>query len=202
MPQSSRGFTLIEVIVALGIFSLIMLATVSGYRTLGNTASTIDRMTDRTDELRSVSAFLRDALENAVVGTESGGGDEMTFGGMATDAGPVAFFRVVQGILEWRAKILFGEAYGGSYFLRLARQQDELVLQWQEPAGQFEPGGWADAPSRTVLDNLQTFEVWTRMDAQSKWVQTNIQRETPGHVKLVIKANDRFWPELIMTVQR
>jgi len=40
------------------------------------------------------------------------------------------------------------------------------------------------------------------MDVQSKWVQTNIQRETPGHVKLVIKANDRFWPELIMTVQR
>jgi hypothetical protein len=62
----------------------------------------------------------------------------------------------------------------------LAKQQDELVLQWQEPAGQFEPGRWADAPSRTVLDNLQTFEVWTRMDAQSKWVQTNIQRETPG----------------------
>ena len=40
------------------------------------------------------------------------------------------------------------------------------------------------------------------MNAQSKWVQANIQRETPGHVKLVIKANDRFWPELIMTVQR
>ena len=76
------------------------------------------------------------------------------------------------------------------------------MLQWQEPAGQFEPGLWANAPSRKVLDNLQTFEVWTRMDAQSKWVQTNIQRETPGHVKLVIKANDRFWPELIMTVQR
>ena len=200
--RRSRGFTLVEVIVALGIFSLIMLATVSGYRTLGNTASTIDRMTDRTDELRSVSAFLRDALENSVVGTESGGGDEMTFGGSAMSAGPVAFFRVDEGSLQWRAKILFGEAYGGSYFLRLAKQQDELVLQWQEPEGQFEPGIWAKAPSRTVLDNLQTFEVWTRMDAQSEWVQTNIQRETPGHVKLVIKANDRFWPDLIMTVQR
>ena len=200
--RRSSGFTLVEVIVALGIFSLIMLATVSGYRTLGNTASTIDRMTDRTDELRSVSAFLRDALENSVVGTESGGGDEMTFGGSASAAGPVAFFRVNEGSLEWRAKILFGEAYGGSYFLRLAKQKDELVLQWQEPEGQFEPGAWTNAPSRKVLDNLQTFEVWTRMDAQSKWVQSNIQRETPGHVKLVIKANDRFWPELIMTVQR
>ena len=67
-----------------GIFSLIMLATVSGYRTLGNTASTITRMTDRTDELRSVSAFLREALENSVVGAESGGGDELTFGGSSS----------------------------------------------------------------------------------------------------------------------
>ena len=90
--SKSAGFTLVEVIVALGIFSLIMLATVSGYRTLGNTASTITRMTDRTDELRSVSAFLRDALENSVVGTESGGGDEMTFGGSATECRTGSFF--------------------------------------------------------------------------------------------------------------
>jgi len=200
--SKSAGFTLVEVIVALGIFSLIMLATVSGYRTLGNTASTITRMTDRTDELRSVSAFLRDALENSVVGAASGGNEGLTFGGTAADAGPSSYFKVTKGGLEWRAKILFGEAYGGSYFLRLAKQQDELVLQWQEPKGQLEPGGWSNAPSRTVLENLQILEVWTRMDAQSKWVQTNIQRETPGHVKLVIQANDRFWPELIMTVQR
>ena len=108
------GFTLVEVIVALGIFSLIMLATVSGYRTLGNTASTIDRMTDRTDELRSVSTFLREALENAVVGTESGGGDELTFGASAASVAPVAYFKVAKGGMEWRTKILFGEAYGGS----------------------------------------------------------------------------------------
>ena len=51
---------------ALGIFSLIMLATVSGYRTLGIPLARLTRMTDRTDELRSVSAFLRDALRKLV----------------------------------------------------------------------------------------------------------------------------------------
>ena len=135
--RRSQGFTLVEVIVALGIFSLIMLATVSGYRTLGNTASTITRMTDRTDELRSVSAFLRDALENSVVGAASGGNSEMTFGGSSIDQGPVSYFKVTNGGLEWRAKILFGEAYGGSYFLRLAKLDEELVLQWQDPQGAY-----------------------------------------------------------------
>ena len=198
----SRGFTLIEVIVALGILSLIMLATVSGYRTLGNTATSIDRMTDRTDELRSVSAFLRDALENAVVGTESGGGDEMTFGGSAAVAAPVSYFKVSKGSLEWRAKVLFGEAYGGSYFLRLAKRNDELVLQWQEPDGQFEPNVWSKSPSRKVLDKLEAFEIWTRMDANAKWTRSDVEGEAPSHVKLVIKARGRFWPDLIRVVQR
>ena len=200
--RRSQGFTLVEVIVALGIFSLIMLATVSGYRTLGNTASTITRMTDRTDELRSVSAFLRDALENSVVGAASGGNSEMTFGGSSVDQGPVSYFKVTNGGLEWRAKILFGEAYGGSYFLRLAKLDEELVLQWQDPRGSIEPGSWQGASQRKILDDLQSFEVWTRMDAQSKWTRGDVDRDTPSHVKVVIKANDRYWPELIMVVQR
>ena len=200
--RRSQGFTLVEVIVALGIFSLIMLATVSGYRTLGNTASTITRMTDRTDELRSVSAFLRDALENSVVGAASGGNSEMTFGGSSVDQGPVSYFKVTNGGLEWRAKILFGEAYGGSYFLRLAKLDEELVLQWQDPQGGIEPGSWQGASQRKILDDLQSFEVWTRMDAQSKWTRGDVDRDTPSHVKVVIKANDRYWPELIMVVQR
>lgn len=199
---ASKGFTLVEVMVAIAVFSLIMLTTVAGFRTLGNTASTIDRMTDRSDELRSVSGFLRDALENSVVGTASGGNDSLGFGGSGVSAGPAAFFRVSKDSLEWRAKILFGEAYGGSYFLRLARRGEKLVLQWQDPKGGGEPGSWQDAPQRTVLNGLEVLEIWTRLDAGEPWVREDVGRVTPSHVKLVVKANGRFWPELIMVVQR
>ena len=197
-----RGFTLVEVMVALAVFSLVMLATVSGYRTLGNTASTIDRMTDRTDEIRSVSAFLRDALENSVVGAASGGAETLGFGGTAVDAGPSAYFRVTENTLAWRAKVLFGEAYGGSYFLRLARKQNKLVLQWQDPQGSVEPGSWDDAPERVVLKGLDELEIWTRMNPGDPWTQDNVERDTPAHVKVVVKAQGRFWPDLIMVVQR
>ena len=94
--RAARGFTLVEVLVALAIFSLVMLTVVTGFRTLGNTASTIDRMTDRIDEVRSVSGFLRDALENSVVGAASGGGDALGFGGNSANAPPSAFFRVAE----------------------------------------------------------------------------------------------------------
>ena len=76
------------------------------------------------------------------------------------------------------------------------------MLQWQEHSAQFEPTAWDKSPSRKVLDQLQVFEIWTRTDSNSKWTRKDVKGEAPSHVKLVIKANGRFWPELIMTVQR
>lgn len=202
MNRRAGGFTLVEMVIALGIMSLVMLITVTGFRTLGNTATSISKMTSRTDELRSVSAFLRDALENSVAGAHGAKSQGLTFGGTDGISRPVAYFQVEEGRLAWRAKILFGEAYGGSYFLRLVKLGDKLMLQWQEPAGQTEPGDWEQAPSREVLDNLELFDVWTREGPEAEWTQDDVERETPSHVKLVIKANDRFWPELVMQVQQ
>ena len=81
MKSRAQGFTLVEVMVSLAILSLVMLVTVSGFRTLGNTATSISAMTGRTDELRSVSMFLRDAFENSVGGKNVNNKRELTFGG-------------------------------------------------------------------------------------------------------------------------
>ena len=201
----ARGFTLVEVIVALAILSLVMLATVSGFRTLGNTATTISRMTDRSDELRSVSSFLRDAFENSVTGEgagESASNASLSFGGNSgMNPVPVRYLKLAPAAVEWRSKVLFGESYGGSYFLRLATREQRLELQWQDPDGKPEPEDWARSPSREVLDGVQQFEVWHRMSPSAPWQQTVQEDELPSHVKLVIKANDKFWPDLVMQVQ-
>jgi general secretion pathway protein J len=201
----ARGFTLVEVIVALAILSLVMLATVSGFRTLGNTATTIGRMTDRSDELRSVSSFLRDAFENSVTGEgagESASNASLSFGGNSgMSPVPVRYLKLAPAAVEWRSKVLFGESYGGSYFLRLATREQRLELQWQDPDGKPEPEDWARSPSREVLDGVQQFEVWHRMSPSAPWQQTVQEDELPSHVKLVIKANDKFWPDLVMQVQ-
>ena len=69
----ATGFTLVEVMVALTILSLVMLVTVTGFRTLGNTQGAITRLTGRVDEIRSVSSYLRDLFESTVVGEDYGG---------------------------------------------------------------------------------------------------------------------------------
>ena len=195
------GFTLVEVIVALAILSLVMLATISGFRTLGNTAVTLHRTTDKADELRSVASFLRDAFENSVVaGAQASDEDDLSFGGGKASASPSRYFKLAPSAVEWRSKILFGEAYGGSYFLRLALRGDQLELQWQDPDGRNQPKEWAEAPRRQVLANTQQFEVWHRLLPSEPWRRAENKKDIPSHIKLVIKANDKFWPDLVMQV--
>lgn len=72
-PVDNRGFTLVEVMVALSILSLLLLATISALRTFGNTQVSVEKLTNRVDEVRTVSGFLRDTLQSAVVGTRRSG---------------------------------------------------------------------------------------------------------------------------------
>lgn len=198
--KHSSGFTLVEVLVALVVLSLIMVTTISGFRTLANTSASIRLMTERTDELRSVSTFLRDAIENSVLNQGEGQSEGLSFGGAGASSEPITFFEKKGNSLVWRSKILFGEAYGGSYFLRLAQQGDELILQWQEPQSQRKPRDWRGSPARRVLSKLEEFEIWTRESHQDPWVTENREGSLPSHVRLIIKANGRYWPDLIMKV--
>ena len=128
-PARSGGFTLIEVVVALTILSLVMLATVTGLRTLANTQVAIERMTSRIDEVRSVSSFLRDTFETIVVGTGADLGG-LSLGG--SGVGSTTFFHVSPDAVEYKSIVLFGESFGGSYLLRVAKEGDELMLRWLE----------------------------------------------------------------------
>ena len=196
--NESRGFTLIEVVVSLAILSLVLLGTVTGLRTLGNTQVSLERVTQRADEVRTVSAFLRDLMESAIVGSGSGG---LTLGGGSSAA---AYFRSGTGFLEWKTNLLFGEAYGGTYVVRISREGDQLVLRWLEPdATSANSSKWENAPSRALVDNLDEFAAFMRPDYDQDWV--NNWKDTsiaPALVRLQIKASGRYWPDLIMQVQK
>ena len=194
----SKGFTLVEVVVALAILSLVMLTTITGLRTLANTQGALDRMTGRIDEVRTVSSFLRDTLESAAIGSSGAGG--LALGGSSREA---AYFELTADSLTWKSTILIGEGFGGTYLLRVAKEDDLLVLRWQEPGVSGEPDqDWSEAQERTLAENLQEFELAWRDEAGGDWQQQWEKGDMAGWVRLQLRTSDRYWPELIMQVPR
>jgi general secretion pathway protein J len=184
--------------VALTILSLVLLGTVSALRTLGNTQGSLERVGERVDEIRSVSEFLRDLMESAVVGSGESG---LSLGGGGRGA---TYFRLGDGFLEWKTNLLFGEAYGGTHIVRIAAEQGQLMLRWVEPSATgLDDSQWQQSPSRPLVNNLEDLVISLRPEFGSDWVASwEESAVAPALVRLQIKSSGRHWPDLIMQVQR
>ena len=194
------GFTLVEVMISLAVLSLVMLTTVSSLRTFANTQGSLERKINRVDEIRSVSSFLREALQaNVPPAEEESSG--LSLGGSVSQT---AFFRGSPRSVAWKAPMVFGEGYGGTLFVLLAREGNQLVLRWQEPPsdGQDSEPDWRDTPSRVVIDNVEEFSISYRQDFEEGWRQGIVIEEAPMMVRLNIKSSGRYWPDLIAGVNR
>lgn len=189
------GFTLLEVVIALSILSLIMLATLTGFRTLANTQVSLEGVTQRVDEVRAVSSFLRESIGSAAVDTSDLGG--LSLGG---SGGGEAYFALDEDGMVWRSTLVIGERFGGSYFLRLAREDDLLVLRWQEPGRSGLPDDWNQTPMRALTDRVQVFDIFWREDYQDPWKREWDPGDKATWVKIDLKTRNRFWPELIVRV--
>jgi general secretion pathway protein J len=197
--RAQQAFTLVEVMVALSILSLVMLATVTGLRTLANTQLAIERTTSRIDEVRTVSGFIRDTLESAILDSRSG---RRTRGASASVASGSSFFELSRYSVAWKATVLFGENFGGSYLVRVAREDDQLVLRWQEPSAKGAAGDWAEAQSRILVTDLEEFEVTYKPDFFQPWTDEARRDSSPQLVRMQIKSRGKYWPDLILRVPR
>ncbi|MFT4768631.1 MAG: general secretion pathway protein J [Glaciecola sp.] len=196
MFRKAEGFTLIEMMVSVTILSLVMLATVTALRTLASTQSSLNKVTDRNDEIRSVSSFLRDALESAVVGSSSGG---LTVGGGSAE---MTVFEASSTQLMWKTTMMFGESAGGSYVVRVAQENPNVVLRWQKMDARGQVGEWNNASARTLVEDVQEFLVAYRREFDGDWLSEWDGRGAPGWVRLRIRAAERYWPDIVMEVAR
>lgn len=194
MSSRSHGFTLVEMMVSVTILSLVMLATVTGLRTLASTQSSLNKVTDRNDEIRSVSSFLRDALESAVVGSSSGG---LSVGGGGTE---MTVFEASPTQLMWKTTMLFGESAGGSFVVRVAKENPNIVLRWQKMDARGQIEDWNNAAARTLVEGVQEFSVAYRREREGAWVSEWDDRGPPGWVRLRVQSAERYWPDIVMEV--
>lgn len=196
--DNKRGFTLVEVVVALGVLSLILLATVSALRTFANTQVSLDRLARQVDEVRTVSGLLRDMLASAVPGKKRAG--SLSLGGGTSE---LAYFEGDSSSLAWKASALFGESFGGTLLLRLVKEDDLLMLYWQEPNANSRVVQWGNSTSRVIVNGIEEFSVEFKPELNLEWqIGEWVDLGAPALVRLSIKADGRHWPDLIMQVQR
>ena len=99
--------------------------------------------------------------------------------------------------------MLFGERYGGTYRVRIAKEGDQLVLRWQESNRGGASKDWKDMSSRVMIAQLEEFKVFTREDYGKDWIENrSTDNRKPLLVKLSVKAAGRYWPDLIVRVKQ
>lgn len=191
----AKGFTLVEVMVALTLLSLIMVATIAAMRTFGNTKTTIQQVTNRVDEVRVVSGFLRNTLGGAVPVARTGAfGDsfeQVENTGTYFWGGPTEII--------WVSPLVAGANLGGAFVMRMAYVDGRLELKWHPYEATVGAYNWGELEPRVLLDNVEAFELGYLPAYGGDWVQ-----DWPGSVlnpvsvRLNIKARERYWPELVV----
>jgi len=189
-----RGFTLMEVMIALTILSMMMVAIVSSLRTFANTKATLEIKTARVDEIRMVSAFLRRSLEAAM---PSGGGSNVPTFDVVDDQ--LTYFLGTSSGLTWVAPVVGGSGFGGVNFMRLSLDGEELVLRWQPYRRDMAPVDWSRMKSRTLIQDVEEYRVSYRPSYGGEWLEVwSDSSSSPVSVRMNIKAGGKYWPELVV----
>lgn len=193
--KGQRGFILMEVLVALTLLSLMMAATVAALRTLATTRDSVQAVTDRVDELRLVSRFIRNALESALPAGSQG---LLSLGGAVETNG---VFNGDQHSVRWSAPLVMGQGAGGLYDVQLSHENRQLLLRWRNPVrGYGQDPSWSSAPQRVLLHGVDEFQLQYRTALGEPWIDQCDDQCKPLALSLQIKTGGRYWPQMIVSL--
>lgn len=197
MSSEQRGFTLVEMMIALVVLSLISLGTLSAMRTMATTQERLTATTERVDELRQVGQFLRASLRQAQVPPQLG------FGGTWA-VSTVGLALAQHHELVWLAPFDAAGGASGLNYLRVYPDGDSLRIQFQPHREEFDQASWSGLEAGEMLvKNLEEFAVYYRLDSNSPWVEELLEEDLldrlPAAIRLVVKSNGRYWPEIVVS---
>lgn len=199
MRRCNRGFTLVEILVALVVLSLISLGTLTAMRTLGSTQEKLTATTDRVDELRQVSRFLRNTLRQAMPSPEQGGGG--TWASMAPKPSVQGSDREI----VWLAPLTSVQGVSGLNRLRLYLDESTLRLQFAPYAPGSDDFTWDGFDEGHVLvEDVEEFAIAYRTATGEPWLDALEENNSamPQAVRITLKARGRYWPDLIVAPDR
>ncbi len=177
--QSSGGFTLLELLIALAIFGLVVAILTSGVRFSGRAWDAQERHLDRQDDLAALQNSLRSLIAS---GRDFKGGPDS---------------------LEFVATMPRALNISGLFDIELATVDERLVISWRP---HLRPGATPQPMTQTELArgiaglDLRYF-VMDDKHQSGGWSGSLGAKQTPKLVEVVVllpEADQRSWPPLVI----
>ncbi len=194
--KARRGLTLVEVMVALAVLSLIVLALGASLRGLSQSSERVDARVEQIDEMRLTVAFLRELFAAVSAVRLEGPSRALLF-----DAGPQQ--------LAWIAVMPARLGVGGRHALRLAAEtlddgSTALVLRyapWSPQAPAFPD--WAGAESRVLVRGVDRLAIaYGGQGLQTGWQPTwSAHERLPARLRLDLGTPAGPWPPVVLPLR-
>ncbi len=203
MRSKEGGFTLVELLVAMSLLALIMVAMASTLRSMAQTETRIDGKMQQLDQVRTTSNFLKDILGRVDVTSTS------------TQTGPAIAFQANANSISWVGVMPARYGTGGRYFFRLAIEStqtgDDLVLRYVPWSARVDFPDWGQSDKHTLVSNIQNFVVETDglpVDIQSTppdwprgwhtgWL---VKNAAPQRVRLTVEDALGKWQPVVVSM--
>ena len=209
MKSGKRGFTLVEMLVAISLLSVLMVALGSAMRTMAQTEARVDQRLQRSDTMRVTGQLLHQLL-----GRQSW----RKWPAPAARGGPpVTAFRATPDSIEWVGVLPARHGAGGRSFMRLKLEELDgntaLVLRfhpWDVQAVNFPD--WNQTNMRTLATGITEFAVQAQGLPPSSAVGNGLPPQhgwqpgwpeptyLPERIQLTLVDDRGPWPELVIPV--
>lgn len=188
MIAQARGMTLVEVVVATALFSMIMLATVTALRTFAMTYDRVQQEADKTSQIREGDRFIRQVLQDAL--NEEG------------------LFEGTPSTLHWVAPVDRAGDASGLQHLQLSVSNEQLMVSFAPLRASLEAPDWGQvSPDFPLIESIERLAFSYQAEPLGEWSPSfeppeESSNRLPWAVKIDLRSSGKQWPPIVVCLDQ
>jgi general secretion pathway protein J len=199
-PGRMSGFTLVEILVAMTLMSLVMLALGAAMRTIAQTEERVDQRLEGADEMRVATSFLSTTL-GRISPRKTAASTQVGSSLYLFEGSPQA--------VTWVGVMPARYGAGGRHFFRLglepAGSHSALVIRFAPWDASAVFPEWASAESRVLVSDATELSLSYSDEegADVSWVpQWTHPQRLPGRIRIALRTPAGDWPDVTIPMRQ